>query len=49
MEKLGARVNVMYIAPFVASPLSVIRRLLTMAELKPGEVVYDLGLSLIHI
>jgi len=31
------------IAPFVASPESVIRRLLQMAELKPGEIFFDLG------
>lgn len=33
----------MYIAPFVASPLPVVRRMLILAELKPGEVLYDLG------
>ncbi len=33
----------MFISPFVASPVSVIRRLLTLAELKPGELFYDLG------
>ncbi len=33
----------MFISPFVASPESVIRRLLTMAELKPGEIFVDLG------
>jgi len=33
----------LYIAPFVASPLPVIRRMLVLAELKPGEVFYDLG------
>ena len=33
----------MYIAPFVASPLPVVRRMLVLAELKPGEVFYDLG------
>ena len=33
----------MYIAPFVASPLPVIRRMLVLAELKPGEIFYDLG------
>jgi len=31
------------ISPFVASPETVIRRLLTMAELKPGEIFVDLG------
>ena len=33
----------MFISPFVASPIPVIRRLLTLAELKPGEIFYDLG------
>ena len=33
----------MFISPFVASPVPVIRRLLTLAELKPGEIFYDLG------
>jgi len=33
----------MFISPFVASPLAVIRRSLTLAELKPNEVLYDLG------
>lgn len=33
----------MYISPFVASPLPVVRRLLTLAQLRPGEVLYDLG------
>ena len=33
----------MYISPFVASPPLVIRRLLTLAELKPGETFFDLG------
>ena len=33
----------MFISPFVASPESVIRKLLTMAELKPGEIFVDLG------
>ncbi len=33
----------MYIAPFVASPPQVVRRMLVLAELKPGEVFYDLG------
>lgn len=31
------------ISPFVSSPEPVIRRLLQMAELKPGEVFVDLG------
>ena len=33
----------MFISPFVASPEPVIRRLLTLAELKPNETLYDLG------
>ncbi len=33
----------MFISPYVASPNAVIRRLLTLAELKPGQVLYDLG------
>ena len=33
----------MFISPFVASPKPVIRRLLTLAELKPDELFYDLG------
>jgi len=33
----------MYISPFVASPPLVIRRLLTLAELKPGETFFDVG------
>jgi protein-L-isoaspartate O-methyltransferase len=31
------------IAPFVPSPMDVVRRMLELAELKPGEVLYDLG------
>lgn len=33
----------MFIAPFVATPLPVARQMLIVAELKPGETVYDLG------
>jgi len=33
----------MYIAPYVASPLPVVRQMLILAELKPGETIYDLG------
>lgn len=33
----------MFIAPFVASPLPVVRRMLTLAQLKPDENFYDLG------
>lgn len=33
----------MFIAPYVASPMPVVRQMLVLAELKPGETVYDLG------
>ena len=33
----------MFIAPFVASPTPVVRQMLILAELKPGETLYDLG------
>lgn len=33
----------MFIAPFVASPLPVVRHMLKLADLKPGETFYDLG------
>jgi predicted RNA methylase len=33
----------MSISPFVASPIIVVRRLLTLAELKPSETYFDLG------
>lgn len=33
----------MFIAPFVATPTPVVRQMLTLAELKPGEKLYDLG------
>ena len=33
----------MFLAPFVATPTSVVRKMLILAELKPGEVLYDLG------
>lgn len=36
------RLNLL-VAPYVGSPLPVVRQMLTLAELKPGEVVYDLG------
>jgi ubiquinone/menaquinone biosynthesis C-methylase UbiE len=29
--------------PFVPTPETVVRRMLTLADLKPGELVYDLG------
>ncbi|MGF3536598.1 MAG: SAM-dependent methyltransferase [Candidatus Bathyarchaeia archaeon] len=33
----------MFIAPYVPSPPQVIRQMLILAELKPGEVFFDLG------
>jgi tRNA A58 N-methylase Trm61 len=33
----------LFIAPFVATPLPVVRHMLTLAELRPGETFYDLG------
>lgn len=39
---LGATNN-LFIAPFVASPLPVVKQMLTLAQLQPGEMLYDLG------
>jgi len=33
----------LFVAPFVPSPIPVIQRMLELAELKPGEVLFDLG------
>ncbi len=33
----------MFIAPFVATPLPVVKQMLTLAEVKPSEIIYDLG------
>jgi len=33
----------MFIAPYVATPVEVARQMLVLAEVKPGEIVYDLG------
>jgi len=32
-----------FLAPFVATPTPVVRQMLILADLKPGEVLYDLG------
>jgi len=32
-----------FIAPFVGSPYPVVRSMLTLAEVKPGDLVYDMG------
>ncbi|ABL87957.1 conserved hypothetical protein [Pyrobaculum islandicum DSM 4184] len=36
-------VGFMYDVPFVATPEVVVRRMLQLAKVQPGEVVYDLG------
>jgi len=33
----------LFIAPFVATPLPVVKQMLSLAQLKPGEIIYDLG------
>jgi len=33
----------MFIAPFVATPLPVVKQMLILSEIKPGEIIYDLG------
>ena len=33
----------MFVAPFVASPYPVVRRMLTLAGVKPDDLLYDLG------
>jgi len=33
----------MYVAPYVPTPPQVIRQMLVLAELRPGEVFFDLG------
>jgi tRNA A58 N-methylase Trm61 len=33
----------LFIAPFVATPLPVVKQMLTLAEIKPGDIIYDLG------
>ena len=33
----------MFIAPFVATPMPVVRQMLILSELKPEEMLYDLG------
>lgn len=33
----------MFIAPFVATPLPVVKEMLSVAEVKSGEMLYDLG------
>ena len=33
----------MFIAPFVPSPMPVVRRMIELAELKPREIFFDLG------
>lgn len=33
----------MFIAPYVATPLPVVKQMLTLAELQPSEILYDMG------
>jgi len=33
----------LFVAPFVATPLPVVKQMLNLAQLKPGEIIYDLG------
>jgi len=33
----------LYLAPYVPSPPQVIRQMLALAELRPGEILFDLG------
>ena len=33
----------MFLAPFVATPTPVVRQMLILAELKPGDILFDLG------
>lgn len=33
----------LFIAPFVATPLPVVKQMLTLAQLRHGEIIYDLG------
>ena len=40
---LDAQTSPRSLAPFVASPLDVVERMLTLAKVGPGDVVYDLG------
>ena len=43
LRTLGREGCSLYIAPYVASPLPVVRQMLVLSELKPDEIVYDLG------
>ena len=40
---MSKEVSLVSLAPFVASPPNVVEKMLQLAELKPGEVLYDLG------
>jgi len=42
MNNYGVSDN-LFIAPFVATPLPVVKQMLTLAQLRPGEIIYDLG------
>ena len=40
---LEERSHEVFIAPYVPSPMPVVRQMLILAELKPGDVFFDLG------
>ena len=40
---LSSLLTYLFGAPWVPTPKKIVRKMLTMAEVKPGEVVYDLG------
>jgi protein-L-isoaspartate O-methyltransferase len=42
MNNYGVLEN-LFIAPFVATPLPVVKQMLTLAQVRPGEIIYDLG------
>jgi len=42
MNNFGVSAN-LFIAPFVATPLPVVKQMLTLAQLRPGEILFDLG------
>jgi SAM-dependent methyltransferase len=37
------RRETLFIAPFVATPLPVVKQMLTLAQIRPDEILYDLG------
>lgn len=41
--KLGIPMSFRLRVPFVPTPQPVVKRMLSLAEIKPGELLYDLG------